>query len=71
MRDIRLFAFELADLLDLGRSFLRWEIAAVVAGSILGSMPLINLNVQESKDNTSRACRKQGKQQGSYQRSRC
>jgi transaldolase/glucose-6-phosphate isomerase len=40
------------DRLDLGKEFLRWEIATAVAGSILGINAFNQPNVQESKDNT-------------------
>lgn len=55
--------FELADLLDVGQEFLRWEIAVAVAGSILGINAFNQPNVQESKDNTTRLLR-QVEQQG-------
>ena len=37
---------------QLGREFLRWEIATAVAGAVLGINPFDEPNVQESKDNT-------------------
>lgn len=43
---------ELAETLDLGEEFFRWEVATAVAGHILGVNPLDEPNVQESKDNT-------------------
>jgi transaldolase/glucose-6-phosphate isomerase len=45
---------ELADPLDLGQEFLRWEIATAVAGNILEINAFDQPNVQESKDNTKR-----------------
>jgi hypothetical protein len=40
--------------LDLGKEFLRWEIATATAGAILGINAFDQPNVQESKDNTNR-----------------
>jgi glucose-6-phosphate isomerase len=45
---------QISDQLDLGREFLRWEIATAVAGALLGINPFNQPNVQESKDNTER-----------------
>ena len=45
---------ELADLLDLGAEFFRWEFATAVAGAALHIDPFDEPNVQESKDNTNR-----------------
>lgn len=42
------------DPLDLGREFLRWEIATATAGAVLGINAFDQPNVQESKDNTNR-----------------
>jgi transaldolase/glucose-6-phosphate isomerase len=42
----------LADPLDLGGEFLRWEIATAAAGIVLGIDPFDQPNVQESKDAT-------------------
>jgi transaldolase/glucose-6-phosphate isomerase len=42
------------DRLDLGGEILRWELAAAVAGSVLGVDPFDQPNVQESKDNVMR-----------------
>ena len=42
----------LADALDLGGEFVRWEIATAIAGRVLGIDPFDQPNVQESKDNT-------------------
>ncbi|HEU5393858.1 MAG TPA: transaldolase, partial [Candidatus Methylomirabilis sp.] len=44
----------LADPLDLGAEFFRWEMATAVAGILLGVNPFDEPNVQESKDNTER-----------------
>ena len=43
---------EMADVLDLGGEFLRWEIAVAVAGHVLGIDAFDQPNVQESKDIT-------------------
>ena len=43
---------ELAESLDLGQEFFRWEVATAVAGHLLGVNPFDEPNVQESKDNT-------------------
>lgn len=43
---------ELADPLDLGQEFFRWEVATAVAGHLLSVNPFDEPNVQESKDNT-------------------
>jgi hypothetical protein len=43
-----------ADKIDVGEEFLRWEIATATAGAILGIDAFDQPNVQESKDNTSR-----------------
>src|SRR3989442_14109822 len=40
---------ELADLINLGEEFFRWEIATAVAGSLLGINVFDQHNVQESK----------------------
>ncbi len=45
---------ELADKLDLGAEFFRWEVATAAAGALLGINPFDQPNVQESKDNTNR-----------------
>ena len=44
--------WELADRMDLGQEFFRWEMAMAVAGHFLGVNPFDEPNVQESKDNT-------------------
>lgn len=48
---------DLADRLDIGAEFLRWEIATAAAGAALGINPFDEPNVQESKDNTSEVLR--------------
>ena len=45
---------QLADRMDIGQEFFRWEIATAVAGAILEINPFDQPNVQESKDNTNR-----------------
>lgn len=45
---------ELADRLDLGREFFRWEIATAVAAAVLKINAFDEPNVKESKDNTAR-----------------
>ncbi len=47
----------LADPIDLGDEFMRWEIATATAGAMLGINPFDQPNVQESKDNTGRLLR--------------
>src|SRR5438445_3938563 len=44
----------LADRIDLGDEFMRWEIATATAGAALGINPFDQPNVQESKDVTGR-----------------
>ena len=44
----------IADPYELGQEFYRWEVAAAVAGSILGINPFDQPNVQEAKDRTNR-----------------
>jgi glucose-6-phosphate isomerase len=44
----------LADKLDLGEEFMRWEIAAATAAAVLGVEPFKQPSVQESKDITGR-----------------
>jgi transaldolase/glucose-6-phosphate isomerase len=43
---------ELADPLDVGAEFVRWEVATAAAGIVLGIDPFDQPNVQESKDAT-------------------
>ena len=45
---------QLADHLDLGQEFFRWEMATAAAGAVLGINPFDQPNVQESKDNTNK-----------------
>ena len=42
----------LADVMDLGAEFFRWEVGTALAGQRLGIDPFDQPNVQESKDNT-------------------
>jgi len=49
-----LISLEMNDRMDLGREFLRWEIATATAGAVLGINAFDQPNVQESKDNTNR-----------------
>jgi transaldolase / glucose-6-phosphate isomerase len=42
------------EMIDLGREFLRWEIATATASAILGINPFDQPNVQESKSRTNR-----------------
>lgn len=54
---------EMDDPMDLGREFMRWEVAVATAGAVLGINPFDQPNVQESKDNTNyylRTFREQG-----------
>ena len=44
---------ELADALDVGAEFMRWEVATAAAGIVLGIDPFDQPNVTESKDATS------------------
>jgi transaldolase / glucose-6-phosphate isomerase len=43
---------ELADALDIGAEFVRWEVATAAAGILLGIDPFDQPNVQEAKDAT-------------------
>ncbi|HUU14661.1 MAG TPA: bifunctional transaldolase/phosoglucose isomerase [Terriglobia bacterium] len=55
---------ELADKLDLGAEFFRWEVATAAAGALLGINPFDQPNVQESKINTNRLlaqCKAEGR----------
>lgn len=49
-----LVTIEIADKLDLGQEFYRWEIATATAGAVLDINAFDQPNVQESKDNTNR-----------------
>ena len=54
---------EMEDAMDLGREFMRWEVATATAGAVLGINPFDQPNVQESKNNTNfylRTFREQG-----------
>ncbi len=48
---------DLADPLDVGAEFVRWEVATAAAGIVLGIDPFDQPNVQESKDATKDAAR--------------
>ncbi|HEX9596855.1 MAG TPA: hypothetical protein VF982_08260, partial [Anaerolineales bacterium] len=50
--------FELADALDVGKEFFRWEIATAAAAAIWKINAFDEPNVQESKDNTERVLQK-------------
>jgi hypothetical protein len=52
--DRHLVALDLDDPLELGREFLRWEVATAIAGSVLDIDPFDEPNVTESKQNTER-----------------
>jgi glucose-6-phosphate isomerase len=52
--DRHVVLLELAGAPDLGREFMRWEIATAVAGHVLGIDPFDEPNVAESKANTKR-----------------
>ena len=43
---------DVADVLELGAEFFRWEYATAVAGAVLNINPFDQPNVQESKDFT-------------------
>ena len=43
---------ELADPIDLGAEFIRWEVATAIAGAVLGIDPFDQPNVEEAKDLT-------------------
>ena len=45
---------DVADVLDLGAEFFRWEYATAVAGAVLNINPFDQPNVQESKDFTAK-----------------
>jgi glucose-6-phosphate isomerase len=49
-----LFRVEVGDPYEIGREFLRWEIATVAAGTALEIYPFDEPNVEESKGNTRR-----------------
>lgn len=48
------YQHDLSDLYDLGRSFLYWEIATAIAGTVLGINPFDEPNVRESKNSTTK-----------------
>jgi hypothetical protein len=48
---------KVADPVDLGAEFYRWEFATAVAGSVLGINPFDQPNVQEAKDRTNEILR--------------
>jgi transaldolase/glucose-6-phosphate isomerase len=50
----------MADKIDLGEEFLRWEIATATAGALIGIDAFDQPNVQESKDNTGRLLKEFG-----------
>jgi glucose-6-phosphate isomerase len=50
--DRQLAEVELADPLEIGAEFFRWEFAVAVAGAILGINPFDQPNVQSAKDKT-------------------
>ncbi len=50
--DFPVIQIDMADLLDLGAEFFRWEYATAVAGAVLNINPFDQPNVQESKDFT-------------------
>jgi transaldolase/glucose-6-phosphate isomerase len=43
---------ELADPIDLGAEFIRWEVATAIAGAVLGIDPFDQPNVEEAKQRT-------------------
>ena len=43
---------ELADPIDLGAEFVRWEVATAIAGAVLGIDPFDQPNVEEAKQLT-------------------
>jgi hypothetical protein len=51
---------KVAEPVDLGAEFYRWEFATAVAGSVLGINPFDQPNVQEAKDRTSTILRERG-----------
>ena len=61
---------ELADPLDIGAEFVRWEVATAAAGIVLGIDPFDQPNVQERKDAT-KALLEAFRTQGRAARSRC
>jgi len=45
-------AIEIADPIDLGGEFVRWEVATAIAGAVLGIDPFDQPNVEEAKERT-------------------
>ena len=43
---------ELADRIDIGGEFIRWEVATAIAGAVLGIDPFDQPNVEEAKNLT-------------------
>ena len=52
---------ELADPIDLGGEFVRWEVATAIAGVVLGIDPFDQPNVEEAKELTRSALAKAGR----------
>ena len=52
--DRHVVGLELTDPVELGREFMRWEVATAIAGHALGIDPFDEPNVTESKENTAR-----------------
>lgn len=59
-----LISILIKDELDLGREFLRWEIATATAGAVLNINPFDQPNVQESKKQTDQLLKKVSKNGG-------
>ena len=51
---------ELADPIDLGGEFVRWEVATAIAGAVLGIDPFDQPNVEEAKELTRKVLAKAG-----------
>ena len=51
---------ELADPIDLGGEFVRWEVATAIAGVVLGIDPFDQPNVEEAKELTRERAREGG-----------
>ena len=51
---------ELADPIDLGGEFVRWEVATAIAGAVLGIDPFDQPNVEEAKELTRERAREGG-----------
>jgi transaldolase/glucose-6-phosphate isomerase len=52
---------ELADPIDLGGEFVRWEVATAIAGAVLGIDPFDQPNVEEAKELTRKVLAKAGR----------